>query len=105
LRIPTDKPPPHPGETLREDFLPELGWTPEELAARLRIPVDCALDLLSERIPVSSELALRLARLFGQSPAFWMNLQLVCDLYEAQHSASAPDILEIQPLRKMRKAG
>jgi addiction module HigA family antidote len=90
----------HPGEMLREDYLPDLGWTPRELADHLRIPVEHVQELLAERVPVTSELALRLGRLFDQTPAYWMNLQQAYDLYQAQRSPAARDILEIEPLRK-----
>lgn len=87
----------HPGEALREDYLPDLGWTPEEFARRLRIPLESAEALLAERIPVTSEIALRLGRLFSQTPNFWLTMQL---RYDARHSPAARDILEIEPLRK-----
>ncbi len=74
--IPTDAAPPHPGEALREDFLPELGWTQQQLAERLGISFRRVNEILNEKRPVTLDTALRLGRLFGQSAAFWMNLQL-----------------------------
>ncbi|HEU4456228.1 MAG TPA: HigA family addiction module antitoxin [Longimicrobium sp.] len=92
----------HPGEALREDYLPDYGWTPEELAERLRVPVEVVREVLAERAPVTPELALRLGRLFDQGGSFWMNLQL---RYDAKHSPAARDILRIEPVEEIRKAG
>jgi len=105
MLAPADKPPPHPGEMLREDCLPELGWTPEELAGRLLVPVETVRDLLAQRTGVTPELALRLGRLFGQSPSFWLDLQLLYEIYLTEHSPAGRDILLIEPLREIRKAG
>lgn len=101
VRVPTDQPPVHPGEALREDFLPELGLDRAELAARLRVPGEVVDEILAERRDVTPELALRLGRLFGQTPAFWMNLQLAYDLYQAEHAESARDLTEIEPIRRL----
>lgn len=98
IRIPTDRPPIHPGEALREDFLPELGLTQQQLADRLQISFRRVNEILNEKRPVTLDTALRLGRLFGQTPAFWMNLQLAWDLYHAEHGGAAPDIQEIEPL-------
>ena len=94
----TTRPPIHPGEALREDFLPELGWTQQELADRLRISFRRVNEILNEKRPVTLDTALRLGRLFGQSPAFWMNLQLAYDLWHAEHGGGAPDVAAIEPL-------
>lgn len=86
------RPPTHPGEALKEDFLPELGLTQEELAARLGISFQRLNAILNRRRPVTMDTALRLGRLFGQSAAFWMNLQLAYDLYHAERSPEAKEI-------------
>src|SRR5688500_9667165 len=85
--LPTNWSPTHPGELLREDFLPDFGWTPDELATRLRVAPEVVADLLAERTGVTPELALRLGRLFRQTPAMWIKLQLACDLHSALVSA------------------
>ena len=100
VRVPTDRPPPHPGEALREDFLPDLGIDARELAARLRLPPATVDEILAERRSITPDLALRLGRLFGQSPSFWMNLQLAYDLYRAERAESARDLPQIEPIRK-----
>jgi addiction module HigA family antidote len=97
MRIPTHRPPPHAGETLREDYLPDFGWSAADLAARLRVPVDTIDAVLAEKAPVTPDLALRLGRLFGQTPGFWIRWQLGRDLYFALKAAAA-DLDEIVPV-------
>ena len=99
VRIPTHRPPMHPGEALKEDFLPDLGLTQEEFAERLGISFQRVNGILNGRRPVTMDTALRLGRLFGQSPALWLNLQLAYDLYHAERSAAAEEIARaIEPL-------
>ena len=74
----------HPGEILREDFLPDYGLDIPTLAARLCVPTGRVRALLSEEEPVDAELALRLERLFDASARFWMNLQREADLAETR---------------------
>ncbi len=87
VRLPTHRAPTHPGELLREEYLPDFGWTPYELASRLRVAPDVVADLLAERTSVTPELALRLGRLFLQSPAMLIKGQLDCDFRAALSSA------------------
>lgn len=65
--------PTHPGEMLKEDFLPGYGLTITRLAESLGVSRQSVNELLRERRAVSPEMALRLARLFGNSPEFWLN--------------------------------
>jgi addiction module HigA family antidote len=88
---------------LREEYLLDFGWTPADLAQRLRVDEAVVDDLLAERIPLSAELALRLARLFGQTPAFWIKAQLACDLHTALLTADVESI-EPVPQRPVLKA-
>ena len=78
--------PTHPGEMLREDFLPDYGLTVASLAAALDVSRQTVNELLRERRAVSPEMALRLARLFGNSPEFWLNAQRAVDLWDAEQS-------------------
>lgn len=75
--------PTHPGEMLREDFLPDYGLTVSSLAKALGVSRQTINELLRERRAVSPEMALRLSRLFGNSPEFWLNAQRAVDLWEA----------------------
>ena len=69
--------PTHPGEMLREDFMPDYGLTVAGLAQALGVSRQTINELLRERRALSPEMALRLARLFGNSPDFWLNAQRV----------------------------
>jgi addiction module HigA family antidote len=98
IRIPTDRTPTHPGEMLLEEFLIPMGLTQRELANAIRVPYQRVNDLVNGRRGMTPNTALRLARYFGNSPAFWMNLQLRWDLYFAQQEEKK--VLEgIQPFR------
>ncbi len=76
--------PTHPGEMLREDYLPHYGLTAARLAAELQVSRQTVHELLRERRAVSPSMALRLSRLFGNSPEFWLNAQRALDLYETE---------------------
>jgi addiction module HigA family antidote len=104
VRIPTRRPPPHAGEMLREEYLPDFGWTPDELAARLRVAPELVADLLAERTNLTPELALRLGRLFRQTPAMWIKMQLAYDLHAALASADVELIEPVPPPQPVRKA-
>jgi addiction module HigA family antidote len=84
IRIPTDRAPTHPGEMLLEEFLAPMGLTQQELAKAIHVPYQRVNDLVNGRRGMTPNTALRLARYFGNTPAFWMNLQLRWDLYFAQ---------------------
>ena len=75
--------PTHPGEMIREDFLPDYGLTVSSFAKALGVSRQTVNELLRERRAVSPEMALRLARLFGNTPEFWLNAQRAVDLWDA----------------------
>ncbi len=83
--------PVHPGETLREDFLKPLGLTANRLAAELFVPVTRINDIARCRRSITADTALRLARYFGTTPQFWINLQSHYELELAQ-DARGPEI-------------
>jgi antitoxin HigA-1 len=89
--------PTHPGEMLREDFLPDYDLTVAGLAESLGVSRQSVNELLRERRAVSPEMALRLARLFGNSPEFWLNAQRAVDLWTAGRSVKA-EVDRIKPL-------
>ncbi|MFV1986964.1 MAG: HigA family addiction module antitoxin [Gemmatimonadota bacterium] len=86
VRVPTHRPPTHPGEMLLEEFLEPLEMTQTELANRIEVPFQRVNSLVNGRRALTPDTALRLSRLFGTSASFWMNHQLRWDLYHAQRS-------------------
>src|SRR5690242_7602581 len=82
-------PPIHPGEILREEFLRPMKLTPYALAHACGVPRTRIERLAREETPVTADTALRLARYFGSTPEFWMNMQAQYDLERAQDAASA----------------
>lgn len=78
--------PTHPGEMLREDFMPDYGLTVTTLAEKLGVSRQTVNELLNEHRSVSPAMALRLSRLFGNTPEFWLNAQLAVDLWKSQRS-------------------
>jgi addiction module HigA family antidote len=90
--------PVHPGDMLREDFLPEYGLSVAGLAEAAGVSRQSVNELLRGRRAVSPEMALRLARLFGNSPEFWLNAQRAVDLWDASQALRA-QVARIKPLR------
>lgn len=89
--------PTHPGEMLREDFLPDYELNVAGLADALGVSRQSINELLRERRAVSPEMALRLGRLFGNSAEFWLNAQRTLDLWEAEQTIKA-EVARIRPL-------
>ena len=90
--------PTHPGEMLREDFLPDFGVTVAGLAEAIGVSRQSVNELLRERRAVSPEMALRLSRLFGNSAEFWLNAQRAVDLWDAAQAIKTK-VQRIKPLR------
>jgi len=74
--------------------------TQVELVERIGVPFQWINQIIRRKRAVTPDTALRLARLFGTTPEFWLNLQQAWDLYEALHSPAAPDIKAIRPVKK-----
>lgn len=70
----------HPGELLREDIIPALGRTRAEIARLLGVSRQTLHAILTERSPVTPEMALRLGKLCGNGPELWLALQTRYDL-------------------------
>ena len=96
VRIPTNREPTHPGEMLKEEFLFPMGITQRELAHSINVPYQRVNELINGKRGVTPSTALRLAKYFGTTPGFWMNLQLRWDLYRAQR-AEAKQLERIEP--------
>ena len=96
VRIPTDRVPTHPGEMLLEEFLKPLRLTQRDLATAVRVPYQRINELVNGRRGITPSTALRLAKYFDVSPAFWLNLQLRWDLYHATQF-EAEELASIEP--------
>ena len=89
VRVPTDRPPIHPGEMLLEEFLIPMGLTQRELAQAIHVPYRRINEIVNGRRGMTPSTALRLERFLGMSASFWMNLQLRWDLYHTQRSETS----------------
>jgi len=96
IRVPTNRQPTHPGEILREEFLQPMGISQRELAAEIHVPYQRVNELINGKRGITPSTALRLAKYFGTTAGFWMNLQLRWDLYQAQQK-EAKQLEEIEP--------
>jgi addiction module HigA family antidote len=90
-------PPVHPGEVLRHDFLEPFGLSAHALAMALRVPPNRITTILAGTRAVTAETALRLARHFGTSPGFWLNLQKVYELEVAERAEGDRIRAEVAP--------
>lgn len=102
MSVPDTRPmkrrPTHPGEMLQEGFPPDYQLTVASLAEALGVSRQSVNELLRTHRAVSPEMALRLARLFGNSAEFWLNAQRAVDLWDAAQ-AIQKDVARITPQR------
>ncbi|HJP30457.1 MAG TPA: HigA family addiction module antitoxin [Candidatus Latescibacteria bacterium] len=97
-RLPTDRPPTHPGQMLRAEFLDPLGLTQTAFAAHLGVSFPRLNEIIKGRRSVTPDTALRLARLLGMPADFWLGLQSDWDLWHAMRSDKAAEIEALTPL-------
>ena len=97
IRIPKHRHPTHPGEMLLEEFLLPMGITQRELAEAIHVPYQRINEIINGRRGITPNTALRLAKFFGMSADFWMNLQLRWELYLAQQTEEK-ELKTIRPL-------
>ena len=83
LRLPSHRPPTHPGEILLEEFLIPLGISQAALSRRIRVPYGRVNGIVRGSRRVTVDTAMRLARFFGNSAEFWLRLQARWDLHRA----------------------
>ena len=100
VRIPEKRVPTHPGEMLRQEFLLPMGLTQRRLADAIHVPYQRINEIVNGRRGVTPATALRLARFFGVSAQFWMNLQLRWDLYHSRR-AEGEELKAIRPLSSL----
>lgn len=98
VRLPANRPPFHPGEMLRTEFLEPLGLTQAELAKRIGVSYVRVNELVNGKRGVTPDTALRLSRFFNMSVEFWLNGQLAWDMWHALHSPAMAEIEKIEPL-------
>ncbi|MHB9119613.1 MAG: HigA family addiction module antitoxin [Burkholderiales bacterium] len=87
--------PPHPGEILKEDVLPELGLTVGEFAAHLGVSRPHLSKLLNQRAGITAEMDLKISEALGQTPGLWIRMQAAYDLWQAEQQPRQP----VAPLR------
>ena len=92
---------PHPGELLREAYLPDYDITPEALASGMERPLNQVRAVLSGAEPISPDFALRLGKVFRQDPSLWMRMQGSHDLSKAA-IAAREELKRIEPLVSSR---
>ena len=97
VRIPTHIPT-HPGEMLKQEFLEPLNITQVTLAQEIGVSYQRINEIINGKRGITVATALRLAKFFGMSPDFWLNLQLRWDLYHVQKKEAA-EIEKIEPLK------
>lgn len=89
--------PTHPGEMLREDFMPDYDLNTTSMANALGVSRQTINEILRERRAISPAMALRLSRLFSNSPEFWLNVQHSWDLWDSAQRYSK-ELSQIHPL-------
>jgi len=99
MRLPTSRPPVHPGEILCEEFMKPLDMTQKELSRRTGVPRSHISKVLNCRKGVSADFALRLSKLFGTSPELWLNGQIAWDVWHLTHGETACEFEAIEPVR------
>ncbi|NMF86253.1 HigA family addiction module antitoxin [Nodosilinea sp. P-1105] len=98
MRVPTHRPPTHPGEMLLEEFLVPMDLSAQALATSINVPAAKVEAVISGQQGLTPGLALRLAKFFAMSADFWLTLQLRWDLYQAQQE-EAEALAQIHPYK------
>ena len=88
---------PHPGETIREDYLKPLGMSVNKLALELRVPATRMTEIVNGRRGITADTALRLARYFNTTPRFWLNLQASYELAKVAEAKLADIERSVRP--------
>ena len=84
--VPKNRKPSHPGEILLEEFLKPLEMSQVELSEKMGVPIQRVNTLINGKRDMTAETAVLLSRVLKTTSEFWMNLQVACDLYDAQKS-------------------
>ena len=98
--------PVHPGEIIKQDILPSVGLSVTAAAKALSVSRQMLHDILAERKPLSAVMCLKVSRLFGSTPEFWMRLQAAYDLKRAEQNKKVMDrvarIVPVRPVEEVR---
>jgi addiction module HigA family antidote len=97
MRLPTNRPPTHPGEMLLEEFIKPLGISQSELAEWMGVSYPRLNEIVHAKRAVTPDTALRLEQVFGMEAQFWLSLQVAWDLYHVKRS---PDARQIGRIRR-----
>lgn len=97
-RLPSHRPPTHPGEMLLEEFLVPLELTQAEFARRLGVSYPRLNEIVKGHRSVTPDTALRLSQVLGMSADFWLGLQQDWDLWHAMRSPEAAEISKLTPI-------
>ena len=93
-------PPVHPGEIIKQDILPSVGLSVTAVAKALGVSRQMLHDILAERKPLSAVMCLKVSRLFGSTPEFWMRLQGAYDLKRAEQNKKVMErVARIVPMQ------
>jgi antitoxin HigA-1 len=90
--------PMHPGEVLREEFMKPLDLSAYKLAARCRVPRTRIERIAEEKTSITADTALRLSKVFGNTPDFWLNLQSRYDVLTAEKEIGK-ELNKIEPVK------
>ena len=97
-------PPVHPGEIIREDILPEAGLSVTATAKALGVSRQMVHEILAGRKPLSAVMCMKVSRLFGSTPEFWMRLQSDYDLKKAaQNKGVMKRVARIVPVKLLEE--
>ncbi len=86
IRIPSHRQPTHPGEILRAEFLIPMNISQRELADAIHVPYQRVNELVNKKRGITPSTALRLAKFFGMSAGFWLNVQMRWELFKAKNT-------------------
>lgn len=103
VRVPKFREPTHPGEMLMQEFLIPMSLTQRDLSRAIHVPYQRINEIVNGRRGITPSTALRLAKFFGMSEDFWMNLQLRWDLYRAKRSEEG-ELRTIKPYSSSENA-
>ncbi len=102
IRIPTNREPTHPGEMLREEFLIPMNISQRDLADAIHVPYQRVNELVNKKRGITPSTALRLAKFFGMSADFWLNMQMRWELFKAKN-AEEGELNSIQDYQQIHR--